>query len=190
MTAHEASRPVPSLTLGHGRTELEAFLEPTCPYSKRAFEKFPALVAAAGAERLTIRIRFLSQPWHLYSGVVTRAVLAAAAACGAETGLKVMAGIYREREAFEFDDHCRGANMDRTPADILRAISALAGEDLTVAFCWKSVDRALRWNVRYARQMGVHSSPSFAIERMVEPQMSSGQSVDEWLALLRPHFPA
>ena len=190
MTASDATHPVPPLTIGHGPTELEAFLEPTCPYSKRAFEKFPALIEAAGADRLTIRIRFLSQPWHLYSGVVTRAVLAAAAAGGAATALTVMAGIYKDREAFEFDDHCRGVNMDRTPADILRAISALAGQDLTDAFCWKSVDRALRWNVRYARQMGMHSSPSFAIERIFEPQMSSGQTVDEWLALLRPHMAA
>ncbi len=128
MTTHDASRPVPALTLGHGPTELEAFLEPTCPYSKRAFEKFPALVEAAGADRLTIRIRFLSQPWHLYSGVVTKGVLAAAAAGGAETGLKVMAGIYQDREAYEFDEHCRGTNMDRTPRDILGAISALAGQ--------------------------------------------------------------
>jgi hypothetical protein len=188
MTAHDASRPVPPLTLGQGPTEFEAFLEPTCPYSKRAFEKFPALLELAGADRITIRVRFLSQPWHLYSGVVTRAVLACAAACGADVALRVMAGIYKDREAFEFDAHCRGLNMDRTPADILRAISSLAGEDLTGAFCWKTVDRALRWNVRYARQMGVHSSPSFAIERLVEPQMSSGQSVEEWLALLRPHM--
>jgi hypothetical protein len=38
--------------------------------------------------------------------------------------------------------------------------------------------------------MGVHSSPSFAIERMVEPQMSSGQTIEEWLGLIRPHMAA
>jgi len=190
MTSSDDTRPVPPLVLGRGATELEAFLEPTCPYSKRAFEKFPALLDAAGPDRLTIRIRFVSQPWHLYSGVVTRALLAASAALGAETGLAVMAGIYRDRDAYEFDEHCSGLNMGRTPADILRAISALAGRDLTAPFCWKTVDRAFRWQVKYARQMGVHSSPSFAIDRMLEPQMSSGQPVEEWLALLRPYMPA
>ena len=75
----DESRPVPPLALGHGPVELELFLEPTCPYSKRAFEKCEALIEAAGAERLTVQIRLLSQPWHLYSGVVTRAILAAAA---------------------------------------------------------------------------------------------------------------
>ena len=89
------------------------------------------------------------------------------------------------RRLFHWKDD---VTSDRFPADILRAISALAGRDLTEAFCFKSVDRALRWNVRYGRQMGMHSSPSFVIDRMFEPQMSSGQSVEEWLALPRPHM--
>jgi hypothetical protein len=36
-----ASEGATSLELGHGRTVLEVFLEPTCPFSKRAFEKLP-----------------------------------------------------------------------------------------------------------------------------------------------------
>jgi hypothetical protein len=79
-------------------------------------------------------------------------------------------------------------NMDRTPADILRAMGELAGADLFAPFRLKSVDRALRWHVKYARQMGVHSSPSFAINHLVEPAMSSSQSVAEWTALLEPHL--
>lgn len=99
-----------------------------------------------------------------------------------------MAGVYRHRDDFEFEDHSHGMNMDRTPADILRAMGELAGTDLFAPFRLKSVDRALRWHVKYARQMGVHSSPSFAINHLVEPAMSSGQSVAEWTALLEPHL--
>ena len=188
MSAPDEARPVPNLTFGHGPTELEVFLEPTCPYSKRAFEKFPALVEAAGADRLTIVIRLNSQPWHLYSGLICRGILAASAARGADAGIAVMAGVYADRDDFEFDGHCSGANMDRTPAQILSALSALADADLTGPFCWKTVDKAFRWHVRYGRQMGIHSSPTFAINRMVEPQMSSGQTIDEWVALLKPHM--
>lgn len=190
MRSPDEMHPVAPIELGHGKTELEAYLEPTCPFSKRAFEKFPALVDAAGADRLTIRIRFLSQPWHLYSGVVTRAILAASATEGGkEAALQAMKGIYRHREEFEFDNHCSGANMERTPADILRHISELVGVDLTTPFCWKSVDLALRWHVKYARQNGVHVSPSFAINRILEPSMSSGQTVEEWLDILRQPRP-
>ena len=185
MPSSEEAHPVSPIEFGHGKTELEVFLEPTCPYSKRAFEKLQPLIEAAGADRLTIRVRFVSQPWHLYSGVVTRAILAASATAGGkETALKAMAGIYRHREEFEFEGHCSGASMTRTPADIVKHISELAGIDLTAAFCWKSVDQALRWHVKYGRQTGVHVSPTFAVNRIIEPAMSSGQTVEEWLEVL------
>jgi protein-disulfide isomerase len=65
MTSPDEIHPVVPIELGHGKTELEVFLEPTCPFSKRTFEKFEPLLEAAGADRLSIRVRFLSQPWHL-----------------------------------------------------------------------------------------------------------------------------
>lgn len=70
-----ATHPDP-LVWGHGPKVLEAFVEPTCPFSARAFGKFDALLAAAGEERLTLKIRLLSQPWHVFSPLVTRAILA------------------------------------------------------------------------------------------------------------------
>jgi hypothetical protein len=191
MSSQQEGRPVDPIELGHGKTELETFLEPTCPYSKRTFEKLPALVEAAGADRLTVRIRFVSQPWHLYSGVVTRAILAASATEGGkDVALRAMAGIYRHREEFEFENHCSGPSMTRTPADLLKQISELAGVDLSGAFCWKTVDQALRWHVKYSRQNGVHVSPSFAVNRIIEPAMSSGQTIEEWLQILRLPAPA
>lgn len=187
-----ATTPVPApLEMGRGKTEFEAFLEPTCPYSKRSFEKFPALLELVGEDKLTIRIRILSQPWHMFSGVVAKGILAASTLPdGREAALRVMAGVYRSREEFEFERHCSGANMDRTPGDILRAMSELAGKDLTAAFCLKSVDLALRWHVKYARQNGAHVSPTFAVNRILDPQFSSGQSVEEWANLLGPHLSA
>ena len=169
------------LVLGHGPIELEIFLEPTCPFSKRAFEKLPALLDAVGSDQLTIRIHLLSQPWHLYSGVVCKGILAASTfPDGTDLALKVMAGVFAEREAFEFEGHCSGPNMDRTPAQILAALSDIAGTDISEAFCLRSVDRALRRHTRYARQVGAHESPTFMIDRLIAPAMSSGQSIDEW----------
>ena len=43
------------LELGHGPPELEVFLEPTCPFSKRAFGKLQPLLDAVGEDRLTIK---------------------------------------------------------------------------------------------------------------------------------------
>lgn len=189
MTPNDDSHPVAPIEFGRGKTVLEMFLEPTCPHSKRAFEKIEELLAAVGEDRLTIKIRFHSQPWHLYSPVVTRSILAASATEGGrETALRAMAGVYRNRDDFEFENHCSGPNMTRTPTDILNAISALAGVDLAEAFCWKSVDRALRWHTRYSRQNGIHVSPTFAINGIVEPAMQSTQTIEEWAGLLRPHL--
>ena len=190
MSTDTAPRVEP-IAFGHGETVLEAFLEPTCPYSKRAFEKFPALVEAIGDDKLTIKIRFVSQPWHLLSGIVTRSILAASATPGGkDAAIKAMAGVYANREAFEFEDHAHGPNMDRTPAQIVKDISDLAGVDVSEAFKLKAVDRVMRWHARYYRQNGIHTSPTFAIDGLVEPAMSSGQSVEEWVELLTPHLDA
>jgi len=65
------------LEWGHGPRVFEVFLEPTCPFSVRAFGKLDTLLAEAGQDRITIKLRLQSQPWHMYSGVVTRCVIAA-----------------------------------------------------------------------------------------------------------------
>ena len=55
----------------------EVFLEPTCPFSVRAFGKLDDLLDEAGEERITIKVRLQSQPWHMYSGLIVRCILAA-----------------------------------------------------------------------------------------------------------------
>ena len=120
-------------------------MRPTCPFSKRAFEKLQPLLDSVGEGELTIRIRFVSQPWHLFSGIVTRSILAATATPGGkQAGLAAMRAVYDHMEEFEFEDHCAGPNMHRTPAEIIAHLSDLIGVDLSEAFKLKSVDQALR----------------------------------------------
>ena len=57
------------LAWGRGPRVFEMFLEPTCPFSVKAFGKFDDLLAQAGEDRITIKLRLQSQPWHMYSGV-------------------------------------------------------------------------------------------------------------------------
>lgn len=48
----------------------------------------------AGEDRLTVKIRLLSQPWHLFSGMVNRALLAASTTEGGrEAARRVMAAL-------------------------------------------------------------------------------------------------
>jgi hypothetical protein len=50
------------LVWGHGPGVLEVFLEPTCPFSVRAFGKLDDLLSQAGEDRITIKVRLQSQP--------------------------------------------------------------------------------------------------------------------------------
>ncbi|WEK50202.1 MAG: thioredoxin domain-containing protein [Candidatus Kaistia colombiensis] len=173
------------LTWGTGPRVLEVFLEPTCPYSMRAFGKLDALLDQAGADRITVKIRLHSQPWHLYSGVITRAIVAASTlAGGKETARRVMAAIGAHREEFEFDHHCGGPNLDTTPNQILERIEAYSGVALKSAFAIPDLDREVKWHCKYARQNGIHVSPTFMIDGLVQPDMSSGDEVSVWVRKL------
>ena len=174
-----------SLVWGHGPRVVEAFLEPTCPFSCRAFGKFDALLAEAGEDRITLKIRLQSQPWHMYSGVIVRCILAASTLEGGKAAAKsVLAAVGAHREEFEFERHCRGPNMDATPTDIIKRIEGYSGVKLAEAFAIPDLDREVKWHCKYARQNGIHVSPTFMIDGLVQPDMSSGDEVAAWAAKL------
>src|ERR1700723_4443217 len=133
------------LTWGHGPRVFEIFLEPTCPFSARAFGKLEETLALAGEDRITIKIRLQSQPWHMYSGVIVRCILAASTLEGGKAAAKaVMAAVAAHREEFEFERHCRGANMDATPNDIIARIEEYSGVKVAAAFAIPDLDREVK----------------------------------------------
>ena len=173
------------LAWGHGPRVFEVFLEPTCPFSVRAFGKLDDLLAQAGEDHITVKIRLQSQPWHMYSGVIVRCILAASTLPGGkQTAKSVMAAVATHRETFEFDHHCRGPNMDATPNDIIERIEGYSGVKLAEAFAIPDLDREIKWHCKYARQNGIHVSPTFMIDGLVETGMSSGDAVSDWVTRL------
>ena len=173
------------LVWGHGPRLFEVFFEPTCPFSGRAFGKLDDLLAHAGDDRITIKIRLQSQPWHMYSGVIVRCILAASTLeRGKEAAKSVMAAVAAHREEFEFERHCRGANLDATPNDIIARIEDYSGVKLAEAFAIPDLDREIKFHCKYARQNGIHVSPTFMIDGMVLPDVSSGDAVSEWASRL------
>lgn len=170
------------LSWGHGPRIFEVFLEPTCPFSVRAFNKLDALLAQAGEDRITIRIRLQSQPWHMFSGVLVRCILAASTlAGGRETARRVMAAIGAHREEFEFAHHAGGPNMDVTPNELIERLERYSGIKLKEAFAIPDLDREIKWHCKYARQNGIHVSPTFMIDGLVQTDMSSGDDVEAWV---------
>ncbi len=173
------------LVWGQGLRVFEVFLEPTCPFSVRAFGKLDDLLAQAGEDRITLKIRLQSQPWHMYSGVIVRCILAASTLQGGKAAAKsVMAAVAAHREEFEFDRHCRGANMSATPNDIIARIEGYSNVKLAEAFAIPDLDREIKWHCKYARQNSIHVSPTFMIDGLVEPGMSSRDAVADWVSRL------
>ena len=173
------------LVWGHGARVFEVFLEPTCPFSVRAFGKLDDLLTQVGEDRITIKIRLQPQPWHMYSGVIVRCILAASTLAGGKQAAKaVMAAVAAHREEFEFERHCRGPNMDITPNDIIARIEGYSGVRLAEAFGIPDLDREIKWHCKYARQNGIHVSPTFMIDGLVQADMSSGDAVADWRSRL------
>ena len=173
------------LVWGHGPRIFEVFLEPTCPYSVRTFHKLDQLLEEAGEDRITLKLRMQSQPWHMFSGVVVRCVFAAATLPqGKEAAKAVLAAVAAHREEFEFDHHATGPNRDTTPNGVIGRIEGYSGLSLMDAFDIPDLDTVIKRECRYARQNGIHVSPSFMIDGIVQPDMSSGDSVADWVARL------
>ncbi|GAB2779165.1 thioredoxin domain-containing protein [Halomonas shantousis] len=174
------------LVWGEGPRLLEVFLEPTCPFSVKTFNKLDDFLAQAGATNVRVRIWFNSQPWHLLSPIITRAIVAASTLEGGkETAKKVMAAVAAHREEFVFEHHCTGPNRDVTANDVLRRLEGYSGVSLTRAFEIPDLDSAVKRHAKYARQNGIHTTPTFMVDGLVDSGMSSGDDVSEWVKRLR-----
>jgi Thioredoxin len=153
------------LAWGRGPRQFEMFLEPTCPFSVRAFGKLDETLAA--------------------SGVIVRCVLAASTLpTGKEAAKAVLAAVAAHREEFEFTRHCSGPNMDATPKQIIERLENYSRLKLADAFAIPNLDREIKWHTKYARQNGIHVSPTFMIDGMVQPDMGSGDKVSDWVSRL------
>lgn len=173
------------LVWGHGPRVFEMFLEPTCPFSVRAHGKLDETLALAGQDQVTIRLWLQSQPWHMFSGVIVRCVLAASTLPeGRLAARAVLTAVGLHREEFEFTRHCAGPNMDATPNDIIARIEGYTGLALAAAFALPTLDREIKRHCRYARQNGIHVSPTFMIDGLVQSDMGSGDAVADWVARL------
>jgi hypothetical protein len=173
------------LTWGTGPRVFEVFLEPTCPFSVKAFRKLDALLAQAGADKITVKIRLQSQPWHMFSGVIVRCILAASLLPGGKENAKALMTVIGEhREEFEFASHCAGPNMDATPNDIIARLERYSEIELRAAFTNPVLEQEIKWHTKYARQNGIHVSPTFIVDGLIDPKLSSGDDVAAWVARL------
>lgn len=55
---------------------------------------------------------------------------------------------------------------------------------LAAAFDIPDLDRTIKTHCRYARHNGIHGSPSFMIDGLVQPDISSRDEVSAWVQRL------
>lgn len=174
-------QPPAPLHWGHGTTTLDIFIEPTCPFSVIALRKIEPLLAFVGEDRLTVKLRIQSQPWHLLGGAVARCVLAAARLeDGRDKAWKVLHAIADHREEFVLEQHATGPNRQLDIDTIIERIETYSGVLFAAAFDQAELQTDIKWHAKYARQNGIHASPTFMLNGLIEPAMSSGDSIEEW----------
>ncbi|MCX5616973.1 DsbA family protein [Bombella sp. TMW 2.2559] len=181
------STPEPAaLIWGHGPRKVEFFLEPTCPFSVRASRKLMPFLEHVGEDALTLQVHIHSQPWHLFSGFLTRCILAAAALPdGRDRAWQTLRTIGDHREEFDFSGHCAGLNMQTTPDELIARLEVYTQLSLAVPFRLSSVTEAMKAHTRHARKNGIHVSPTVMLDGRVDDRFQSGQTIEEWAALLK-----
>ena len=117
--------------------------------------------------------------------MIVRCIVAASTLDSGKAAAKaVIAAVAAHREEFEFERHCSGPNLDATPNDIIARIERCSGVKLAEAFAIPDLDREVKWHARYGRQNGIHVSPTFMIDGLVQADMSSGDAVTDWVSRL------
>ena len=74
--------------------------------------------------------------------------------------------------------------MDTSPKQIIARLENYCGLRLAEAFAMPNLDREIKWHTKYARQNGIHVSPTFMIDGLVQADMSSGDKVSDWVSQL------
>ena len=74
--------------------------------------------------------------------------------------------------------------MDVTPNGIIARLEEYSGVKLAAAFDIPDLDREIKWHCRYARQNGIHVSPTFMVDGLVQADMGSGDAVADWVKRL------
>jgi predicted DsbA family dithiol-disulfide isomerase len=74
--------------------------------------------------------------------------------------------------------------MQCSPAEILARVAEHSGLDLRSEFERKEVTDRMKLHARYARQNGIHGTPTFMVDGLVNDRMSSGDEIADWLSEL------
>ena len=77
-----------------------------------------------------------------------------------------------------------GPLLALSPADVIARVEEYSGLKLAEAYALPKLDQEVKRHTKYARQNGIHVSPTFMIDGLVQNDMSSGDAVSAWVSRL------
>ena len=194
---------MPPGELGHAlgpagaRVTLAAFLDYTCPFSRKAFRALEGAVAPHYASSGNLRVVFHHQvqPWHPQSTMLHEAALAVARTGGDEAFWAFSRALFDRAEDF-YDQSAYSKSRGQLYADLSELAAAScasleAGDVLRLLSlqpdsAGNAVTEELKWAVKFSRKRGIHVSPTTLLNG-IEFDSSNSWSLSEWCAALDPY---
>ncbi|KAG7132322.1 hypothetical protein HYQ45_009193 [Verticillium longisporum] len=179
---------------------LEVYLDYVCPFSAKLYKTLFGPVAAAvrqnpaWARRLQVVFRHQVQPWHPSSTLTHEAALAVLRLAPARF-FDFSAALFAAQKDY-FDVGVVGETRNATYRRLARLASATAGVDEDDVFrllaisdkpaedgslnTGNAVTVDLKLAVKMARLTGVHVSPTVLLDGVVQGDVSSGWTLEQW----------
>ncbi|EME31410.1 thioredoxin-like protein [Galdieria sulphuraria] len=172
--------------------QMEVFLDYCCPFSKKAFFILMDQVLPAMEEKICFYFQHQIQPWHPQSTLLHEAALAVkqidpdkfypySRVLFENLDNFIDQKVYQKSRKEMYEQLAKLAKeVGIEPEQVLKKLEILdtkEGNDVTAD---------LKLSIRYARQLDIHVSPTFMINRMKDPVASSSWSVHEWKERLSP----
>jgi len=194
--------PLPSRQLGHhlgdptARVNLSAYLDYMCPFSKKAYATLRNKVAPHYKDK-SFRFIFYHQvqPWHPQSVLTHEAGLAVSISAGEEAFWKFSDVLYERQEEFvdmNVADKTRNqineglaaiaAEVGASKEAVLGLLSLASNAGTNPA---SNIAKELKFEIKHARTMGIHVSPTTAINDVLFDS-SSSWGLEEWKEVLDP----
>jgi protein-disulfide isomerase len=183
---------------------LEVFLDFTCPFSARLYKRLTQEVLPWLDKHHPDKVQFIFrhqiQPWHPQSTLVHEASLAAERV--ASSKFFHVATFLFEHQLDYFDEQLVGVSFDQVhrklseqlakvievpTKEIYQYLEIKKGEPLNAG---NRVSNDLKWHIKYARQLGVHVSPTVYWNGILDNSVSSSWTLEQWQDYLEKQFSA
>ena len=70
--------------------------------------------------------------------------------------------------------------MDATPNQILDRLEQYSGVNAREPFLRAELQNEIKWHSKYSRQNGIHVSPTFITNGLVQLDIGSGDEIESW----------